>query len=172
MKKEAKKRLYESTLELLKESDYENLTIGKICHNADLSRQSFYLHYRSKDDVLKEIYFNLFKYTYLDRIDDKDYIESDDFILKVIDVYEAHATIFITLEKWYYQDFLSQEKQRFLDEVSLREFDNPFTKKYFKYFMISFLTPLHYIMMGWLNSNKKESKQELQTIIKTFVYHK
>lgn len=32
MKKEAKKRLYESTLELLKESDYENLTIGKICH--------------------------------------------------------------------------------------------------------------------------------------------
>ena len=105
MKKEAKKRLYESTLELLKESDYEDLTIGKICHNADLSRQSFYLHYRSKDDVLKEIYFNLFKYTYLDRIDDKDYIESDDFIMKVIDVYEAHATIFITLEKWYYQDF-------------------------------------------------------------------
>lgn len=28
MKKEAKKRLYESTLELLKESDYEDLTIG------------------------------------------------------------------------------------------------------------------------------------------------
>lgn len=53
MKKEAKKRLYESTLELLKESDYEDLTIGKICHNADVSRQAFYLHYRSKDEVLK-----------------------------------------------------------------------------------------------------------------------
>lgn len=36
MKKEAKKRLYESTVELLKESDYEDLTIGKICHNADV----------------------------------------------------------------------------------------------------------------------------------------
>ena len=172
MKKEAKKRLYESTVELLKESDYEDLTIGKIRHNADVSRQAFYLHYRSKDDVLKEIYFNLFKYTYLDRIEDKDYIESDDFIMKVIDVYEAHATIFITLEKWYYQDFLSKEKQRILDEVSLREFDNPFIEKYCKYFIISLLTPLHYIMMGWLNGDKKESKQELQTIIKTFVYHK
>lgn len=172
MKKEAKKRLYESTLELLKESEYEDLTIGKISQNADVSRQAFYLHYRSKDEVLKEIYFNLFKYTYLDRIEDKDYIESDDFIMKVIDVYEAHATIFITLEKWYYQDFLSQEKQRIIDEVSLREFDNPFIEKYSKYFMISFLTPIHYIMMGWLNSDKKESKQELQTIIKTFVYHK
>ena len=127
---------------------------------------------RSKDEVLKEIYFNLLKLTYLDRIEDKDYIESDEFIMKVIDVYEAHATIFITLEKWHYQDFLSQEKQRILDEVSLREFDNPFIEKYFKYFMISFLTPLHYIMMGWLNGDKKESKQELQTIIKTFVYHK
>ena len=172
MKKEAKKRLYESTLELLKESEYEDLTIGKICQNAEVSRQAFYLHYRSKDEVLKEIYFNLFKYTYLDRIEDKDYIESDDFIMKVIDVYEAHATIFITLEKWYYQDFLSQEKQRIIDEVSLREFDNPFIEKYSKYFMISFLTPMHYIMMGWLNSDMKESKQELQTIIKTFVYHK
>ncbi|MBX9165243.1 TetR/AcrR family transcriptional regulator [Coprobacillus sp. K06] len=110
MKKEAKKRLYESTLELLKESDYEDLTIGKICHNADVSRQAFYLHYRSKDEVLKEIYFNLLKLTYLDRIEDKDYIESDEFIMKVIDVYEAHATIFITLEKWHYQDLLSQEK--------------------------------------------------------------
>lgn len=172
MKKEAKKRLYESTVELLKESEYKDLTIGRICTNAKVSRQAFYLHYRSKDEVLKEIYFNLFKYTYLDRIEDKDYIESDDFIMKVIDVYEAHATIFITLEKWYYQDFLSQEKQRILDEVSLREFDNPFIEKYSKYFMISFLTPIHYIMMGWLNSDKKESKQELQTIIKTFVYHK
>ena len=172
MKKEAKKRLYESTVELLKESDYEDLTIGKICHYADVSRQAFYLHYSSKDDVLKEIYYNLFKYTYLDRIEDKDYIESDDFIMKVIDVYEAHATIFITLEKWYYQDFLSKEKQRILDEVSLREFDNPFIEKYCKYFIISLLTPLHYIMMGWLNGDKKESKQELQTIIKTFVYHK
>ena len=172
MKKEAKKRLYESTVKLLKKSDYEDLTIGKICHNAYVSRQAFYLHYRSKDEVLKEIYFNLLKLTYLDRIEEKDYIESDEFIMKVIDVYEAHATIFITLEKWYYQDFLSQEKQRILDEVSLREFDNPFIKKYFKYFLISFLTPLHYIMMGWLNGDKKESKQELQTIIKTFVYHK
>lgn len=172
MKKEAKKKLYESTVELLKESDYEDLTVGKICQNACLSRQSFYLYYHSKDEILKEIYFNLFKYTYLDKIEDKQYIESDDFIMKVIDVYEAHATIFITLEKWYYQDFLSQEKQRFLEEVSLREFNNPFIEKYFKYFMISFLTPLHYIIMGWLNGDKKESKQELQTIIKTFVYHK
>lgn len=172
MKKEAKKKLYESTVELLKETDYEDLTVGKICQNACLSRQSFYLYYHSKDDVLKEIYFNLFKYTYLDKIEDKQYIESDDFIMKVIDIYEAHATIFITLEKWYYQDFLSQEKQRFLDEISLHVFNNPFIEKYFKYFMISFLTPLHYIMMGWLNGDKKESKQELQSIIRTFVYHK
>ena len=45
MKKEAKKKLYESTVELLKESDYEDLTVGKICQNACLSRQSFYLYY-------------------------------------------------------------------------------------------------------------------------------
>ena len=170
MKKEAKKRLYESTVELLKESEYEDLTIGRICTNAEVSRQAFYLHYRSKDEVLKEIYFNLFKHTYLDRIEDKDYIESDDFIMKVIDVYEAHATIFITLEKWYYQDFLSQEKQRILDEVSLREFNNPFIEKYCRYFLTSFLTPIHYTMMCWLNDGKKESKEELHTIIKTFIY--
>ena len=172
MKKEAKKKLYESTIELLKERDYEDLTIGRICRNACLSRQSFYLYYHSKDEILKEIYFDLLKYTYLDKIEDKQYIESDDFIMKVIDVYEAHATIFITLEKWYYQDFLSQEKQRILDEVSLREFNNPLIDKYCRYFLTSFLTPIHYIMMGWLNDGKKESKEELQTIIKTFVYHK
>ena len=55
MKKDAKKKLYESTVELLKESDYEDLTVGKICQNACLSRQSFYLYYHSKDEILKEI---------------------------------------------------------------------------------------------------------------------
>ena len=55
-------------MELLKESDYEDLTIGRICRNACLSRKSFYLYYHSKDDVLKEIYFNLLKYTYLSEI--------------------------------------------------------------------------------------------------------
>lgn len=172
MKKEAKKKLYESTVELLKESDYEDLTIGKICQHACLSRQSFYLYYHSKDDVLKEIYFNLLKYTYLDKIEDKQYIQSNKFIMKVIDVYEAHATIFITLEKWYSQDFLSQEKQRILDEVSLREFNNLFIEKYCKYFLTAFLTPIHYTMMCWLNDGKKESKEELHTIIKTFIYQK
>ena len=59
MKKEAKRKLYESTMELLKESDYEDLTIGRICRNACLSRKSFYLYYHSKDDVLKEIYLSI-----------------------------------------------------------------------------------------------------------------
>lgn len=46
-------------MELLKESDYEDLTIGRICRNACLSRKSFYLYYHSKDDVLKEIYLSI-----------------------------------------------------------------------------------------------------------------
>ena len=44
--------IVESLVELMKDSPYKKVKIQDITANAQLARQTFYLHYRSKDDVL------------------------------------------------------------------------------------------------------------------------
>ena len=168
MKKEAKKRIYKSTISLLEEYPYEKLTISNICLKADISRQAFYIYYHSKDEVIKEVYINVLEKTYLD----SPYkIESDDFIDHVINIYDQHSHMFVSLEKWYVIDYLSKENQRIIEDLSTKSFDDPFIKKYSRYYLASILAPLHYMMMHWLYNNKKETKEELKTIIKKFIYH-
>ena len=57
--------LINSLLSLMKEQAYSHITIQAICKNADLSRQTFYNFFETKDDILRcyihNIYDNQFK---------------------------------------------------------------------------------------------------------------
>jgi len=57
--------LSEALLDLLKEQDYANITIQDITDKANVSRATFYLHFRDKDELLfssmKRIYDELSK---------------------------------------------------------------------------------------------------------------
>lgn len=172
MKKEAKKRIYQSTIHLLESSPYEKLTISQICEEAHLSRQSFYIYYHSKNDLIKSVYLNILEKIYFQEIENEEDLQSEAFIKKVIDVYDHHSQLFVSLEKWYVLDYLTQENQRILEKFSHRHFKDPFINQYSQYYLSSVLAPIHYIMMHWLYNEKKESKKELQTIIQRFVYHK
>lgn len=44
----------ESLIELLLKKDYEYISIKDICLKAGVNRSTFYLHYETKDDLLKE----------------------------------------------------------------------------------------------------------------------
>ena len=42
-------------LELLKENDYKSITIDELCQKAEISRNTFYLHYDNKQDLIDSI---------------------------------------------------------------------------------------------------------------------
>ncbi len=70
MKKNAKEKIYNSMLVLLETCPYEQLTISDICKEAHISRQAFYLHYKSKDEVSKETFINILEKIYLHKVND------------------------------------------------------------------------------------------------------
>jgi len=47
-----RRRLRDAIIELIIEYGYDNITIQQITDRADLSRATFYLHYRDKDELL------------------------------------------------------------------------------------------------------------------------
>jgi len=50
-----KKWLREALIELMKKKPYSQITITELAQRADLSRFSFYAHYKTKDDILYDI---------------------------------------------------------------------------------------------------------------------
>jgi AcrR family transcriptional regulator len=50
-----RRNLKEALLALVLEKGYEGITVEEITHRADISRTTFYLHYRDKEQLLLEL---------------------------------------------------------------------------------------------------------------------
>ncbi|GAA0075867.1 hypothetical protein UT300005_02450 [Clostridium sp. CTA-5] len=53
-----KNKVFETAIKLIKEKGYENVTISEICEKAGVAKGTFYVHYKSKEDIVKESYYS------------------------------------------------------------------------------------------------------------------
>jgi len=53
-----KKKIFETAIESFKVHGYDNVTISQICQTADVAKGTFYVHYQSKEDIIKESYYS------------------------------------------------------------------------------------------------------------------
>lgn len=54
-----KKKIFDTTVLLIKKKGYNKITIREICQTAEISVGTFYLYFLSKDDILLDIYNRL-----------------------------------------------------------------------------------------------------------------
>ncbi|MCT4604561.1 MAG: TetR/AcrR family transcriptional regulator [Marinisporobacter sp.] len=53
-----KNKVFETATELIKEKGYDNVTVSEICKKAGVAKGTFYVHYKSKEDIIKESYYS------------------------------------------------------------------------------------------------------------------
>lgn len=53
---ETKQKIFETAVRLIKENGYNNVTVSEICRAAGVAKGSFYVHYNSKEDVVRASY--------------------------------------------------------------------------------------------------------------------
>lgn len=51
-----KKKIFDTTMLLIRKKSYSKITIREICQNAEISIGTFYLYFLSKDDILLDLY--------------------------------------------------------------------------------------------------------------------
>ena len=54
---ETKGKIFATAVKLIKEKGYNNITISEICKAANVAKGSFYVHYKSKEDIVRESYY-------------------------------------------------------------------------------------------------------------------
>ncbi|MCM1989479.1 TetR/AcrR family transcriptional regulator [Oceanirhabdus seepicola] len=122
---ETKNKIFNVTIDLFNEIDFNEVTIRKICKEANVSIGTFYLYFKSKQEILYEIYKKadeIFKKT--DIVSRKD-LNSFEKIIELIKIqmntYETfHFNTNLVKELYIYQlhsennYFLSEERDFFL----------------------------------------------------------
>lgn len=64
----SRRSMLEALMDLLKKKDYASITIAEITDHADVSRPTFYLHFKSKDELLLSYLDGIFE-QFADEID-------------------------------------------------------------------------------------------------------
>ncbi|WP_297639694.1 TetR/AcrR family transcriptional regulator [uncultured Clostridium sp.] len=52
-----KAKIFKTAVDLISTHGYKNVTVDKICLNAEVSKGGFYVHYKSKEDIIRESYY-------------------------------------------------------------------------------------------------------------------
>lgn len=85
---DTKQRIYQAAVKMLKEYEYQCITIRNICQEAEVSIGSFYNHFKNKDDLLS--YY--LEYGYKEFYENNKIEYSDDIIDNILKVYDVYLS--------------------------------------------------------------------------------
>lgn len=52
-----KKLLFSTAIKLIKQHGFENISVSDICKQANVAKGTFYVHYQSKEDIIRDSYY-------------------------------------------------------------------------------------------------------------------
>ena len=52
-----KEKIFKTAVNLITEKGYDNVSVNEICNQAGVAKGTFYVHYKSKEDIVRESYY-------------------------------------------------------------------------------------------------------------------
>jgi TetR/AcrR family transcriptional regulator, fatty acid metabolism regulator protein len=114
-----KERIFIKATELFNESGFENVTIRQICKSANVAIGTFYLYFKSKHEILYEIYRKADEIFENKHVSDKNDVSAFNKIMELIKIQVSVGSIFHLQSdaiKQLYIFQLSSDNQYFLSE--------------------------------------------------------
>jgi AcrR family transcriptional regulator len=98
-----RERLREASLEVFERSGYAGATIDEIAAAAGASRATFYLHFKSKADVIRELIASMTDreqiWESLGKLDRPTREQVEAWLREVVALYDAHRPYFLAIEQ-------------------------------------------------------------------------
>ena len=93
-----KKQIADSLINLMKNNDFENITVKEITEKAGVNRSTYYRNFKSKEDILK---FQLRKITeeYINKFESVEEKTEKNHIYTILNTYNEHRVFFLTIQE-------------------------------------------------------------------------
>lgn len=105
---QSQKWLAEALISLMAEKDYRKITVKDICKQADLSRQTFYNVFDSKDEILHFYLQNSYSNSFA-RIKDHTTLSAEDIVTTFIEVIEQNLLLLENMTQNQLTGILAEE---------------------------------------------------------------
>jgi AcrR family transcriptional regulator len=158
--------LTETLIELMEEKPYEEISIMDICKKADLSRQTFYNYFDSKDELFRY----LLRSMYSDKLSSlKEIPSSNEAISAFVSVVKENPRIVNAIVKNNMGNLVSAEIFK-----SITHFLNKFIPDFeyqadFSYHVVLLSGALTHFMLYYARNNKELSEEAMTKILETFL---
>ncbi len=156
-----------SLFELMKEKNYEDITVTEIVKKAGVGRVTYYRNFESKDDIIRQ-YFKSETEDFLKKQIYKPRTKEDYFdIIKLTFTYFKKNQEFFKLIKKAHLETLYLE---FLNEnMKINFIENNLSNN--KYLPYMYVGVIFNTSMKWLESDCKESIDSLSKTLFDFIFH-
>ncbi|MEK4560684.1 TetR/AcrR family transcriptional regulator [Staphylococcus sp. FSL K6-3157] len=168
-----KRTTRKALITLLKNKKFDQITVKDICQQAEISRGTFYLHYKDKYDLVYQYQIDMMQKG-SEKV--KQLIDTDRNLLffNMINFWNNEAELLLLLiSKNGSVDIQNQVKSMLQNHIekNILYFVNPprLNEKEKHYFAIFLSNAVFGIIQEWVNNGQQETPQELATIINIIV---
>ena len=158
--------LTQTLLELMEEKPYADISIMDICKKADLSRQTFYNYFESKDDLFRY----LLRSTYDKKLNSLTEIpSSNEAISAFVSVVRENPRMVNAIVKNNMGNLVSDEIFNAITQFLNRFIPNFEHQPDFSYHVVLLSGALTHFMLYYARNNKDLSEKEMTKILETFL---
>lgn len=167
--KMTKKLIQETYINLLTTDGEEKINITKLCGTAEINRGTFYKYYQDLDQLLNDIYTNLF-------VELKGIMEAkslifntEELFMYVLNLIEKNKVLFKKLISYQFDSnlfniFLSSSKEKFIEELKNYTDDLELINDIYYYNLTGTLK----LISNWVDNNFDKTKKHLAQEITLF----
>lgn len=167
----------EALLALLEKKEYAYITVKEICEKAGVNRSTFYLHYETADELLKEslsFIFSKFREKYDSNLQIKTdseslndlYLITPEYIIPYLEFLSENKRIFMTaVEKpdifgvmQYFDEMYSKVFNPILDRFGVEQCER-------KYVLAYHMSGMHAIIIEWVKGGCQEPMQYIAGLL-------
>lgn len=144
------KQLIKSALiEILQFKEFQDITVSELCDRADVSRRTFYRHYKNIVEVLEEA-TSIITENFSEALETKFNRGEKEFLLGYFEFWESHKKMLITLSKSHLINLLFMPGMLAFAKFQQKDMDD--IQLIFNY------GGLWSVLTFWLNSSNSELK--------------
>lgn len=158
--------LTENLLDLMEEKPYDEISIMDICKKADLSRQTFYNYFESKEELFRF----LLRSTYDNKLRDLNEIpNSQEAISIFVNTAKENRRLVSAIVKNNMGNIVSDEIFKCLTNFLNRFVPNFSNQPHFTYYIVLLSGALTHFLTYYAKNNSEMSEKEMTLILESFL---
>lgn len=155
---------------LCRRFNYDEITILMIAQEADVSRQTFYRHFKTKDEII-HYYLDTLSSDLIHHLHSQTHVSVRQILLSYFNFWKDNVSILNLVYSGHIEHLLVQHyNELMMDELNiLRPFYPSISDRDFSLFKSFLIGGLYQIKYEWYQRNYKETPEELVSLLAPFL---